>query len=206
MIPNVNYNRYDFLWIDLNQNHKFDSDADFYEQMLSPFTLFGKSYRVNEVDVFGNSVYLEKLNSSQYPPIDVGLSAPDFKFSLNDSTQYKLSNYKGSYVLLDFWMCNPFYCNSIIAEISNKYKDNKNLKIISCALDSISFNSFRQRSQLNDENINRIFLTGPDIKKVRRLYQQTSVNKYILIGPDLKIINIEKLTSKETEKLLSELL
>lgn len=203
--PGVNYTRYDFIWFDLNQNKKYCIDSDFYQQMFAPFTIFGSTYKVSYIDVSGEYIELEKLDASQYPPIEVGLPAPDFEIALNDSAFFKLTNAKGKYVLLDFWMCNPFYCNSISLELYNKYKDKKNLQIFSCALNSFSFKSFRQ-TQVKDKNDNRIFVSGDEIEKLRKLYHVGWENKLILIDPEFKIKLIEIFAHSKTEKILSEIL
>lgn len=61
--------------------------------------------------VLQQSYYLQKMQASlaQLGKIDIGKKAPDFALTSDRATTVKLSDYKGKYVLLDFWAsrCGP---------------------------------------------------------------------------------------------------
>lgn len=70
-------------------------------------------------------------------PISVGQIAPDFTLIDDQDQQFKLSDYKGKYVMIDFWAswCAP--CrqeNPNVVKLYNQYKD-KGLNILGISLD-----------------------------------------------------------------------
>jgi len=70
-------------------------------------------------------------------PVTVGHKAPDFAASGLDGKEVKLSDFKGKYVLLDFWAswCGPCRAeNPNVVKLYNQYKG-KGLNILSISLD-----------------------------------------------------------------------
>ncbi|RZL49319.1 MAG: AhpC/TSA family protein [Pedobacter sp.] len=121
--------------------------------------------------------------------VQVGQMAPDFSMNSNDGKVIKLSDYKGKYVLLDFWAswCGP--CreeNPNVVKAYNTYK-NRNFTILGISLDKDKAAweqaikqdglTWTHGSELND-------FQGPTVL----LYQVEAIPASFLLDPNGKII------------------
>lgn len=138
--------------------------------------------------------------------VQVGEQAPQFAIQSIDNKIIKLSDYKGKYVLLDFWAswCAP--CrdeNPNVVKAFNKYKD-KNFTILGISLDKDKAAwaqaikqdglTWTHASELND-------FEGATVK----LYQVEAIPSSFLIDPSGKII-ARNLRGDELDKFLSKTL
>lgn len=138
--------------------------------------------------------------------VQVGEQAPHFAIQSIDNKTIKLSDYKGKYVLLDFWAswCAP--CreeNPNVVKAFNKYKD-KNFTILGISLDKDKTAwaqaikqdglTWAHASELND-------FEGATVK----LYQVESIPSSFLIDPNGKIIS-RNLRGDELDQFLSKTL
>lgn len=123
----------------------------------------------------------------------IGMVAPDFTQNDVNDKPVKLSDFKGKYVLLDFWAswCKPCRMeNPAVVAAYNTYKD-KNFTVLSVSLD---------QPKGKDAWLNAIEKDGltwtnvSDLKfwdnEVAKLYAVKSVPQNYLIGPDGKIVAI----------------
>lgn len=121
--------------------------------------------------------------------VQVGQPAPDFSINSIDEKPIKLSDYKGKYVLLDFWAswCQP--CrqeNPNVVRVYNKYKA-KNFNILGISLDTDKAAwvaaikadglTWSHASELKDFN-------GGTVRK----YQVEAIPSSFLIDPNGKIV------------------
>ena len=131
MIGNIEYDEYDFLWIDLNQSGKYEYGKDFHQQMYLPLTIGNQSYSVDEIDRFGKFITLLTADTDDVPPISVGLTAPDFEETTINSDVIQLSSLRGKFVILDFWTCDSYTGVFIANDIYEKFKNNDRVTLIS---------------------------------------------------------------------------
>ena len=177
------YNKYDYIWIDVNQNTMYDLGIDYYEQMYLPFTLKGNSYIVNKIDRFGNTINLAVCNPDSIPPIEEGLLLPDFTDITIDSTEIKFSDYEGKFVILDFWACNRGL--DIIKEFFKEFKNNNEIKIISYG------------NSNNDSTIVWPHVEDDLIGSTRQLLQVSCSHTTMIINPEGVILYIKVNPSKD---------
>ena len=140
-----------------------------------------------------------------------GNIAPDFEASLVDGKDIKLSDYRGDYILLDFWgsWCAP--CrreNPALVKIYQKFENQKSsdgaqFKILSVALEKIKGQA---EAAIKKDNLywpdhvismNRVVLAS----SIARQYGVSEVPSKFLIGPDGKIV-LANPTIVEIEKAL----
>jgi len=160
----------DFLWIDTNKNNKLDVGQDQFEQMYLPFTFRKKSYVVEELDRWGESITLAACNPDSIPPVAEGLPAPDFSAFDQDSQKIKITDFSGSYVVFDIWSCNRGY--SLDKQLSNEFQDDE-VKII-------SFGEYRNRPGIT---IDWTHIDEASHPSIRELYQVGGSHTTFLISP-----------------------
>ena len=201
LLPDIEVNLSDFIWIDKNGNKILENDSDYFQQMIIPFTIDETSYKIVDVDPYGSEISILKQDPSKYPPIDAGLPAPDYKFAVLDSGKKVLEDKISTYKLLDFWFCNSGYCSKSTMDINSRYKDKLNIIII--PFDESSFSTLADEQRNKVEDISSI-VNGPNIKEMRILFQIGSEPTYILISPDNKILFKEKFSFDKIDNYLIE--
>ncbi|MDD4969220.1 MAG: TlpA disulfide reductase family protein [Paludibacter sp.] len=136
---------------------------------------------------------LKDLNKSELQGYDEGFYAPDLRDKdVMNGTEISLSQFKGNYILLDFWgtWCNP--CISLlphIAELHTKYKD---LVIVSLATYENEKSVLRVPELIKKYQMNWVnFCDFDDAPAYRPNYTyNTSIYPTtILIDPEGKIIH-----------------
>lgn len=148
--------------------------------------------------------YAARLQSA--PKVEIGDIATNFTSKDVNGDEVSLNDFKGKYVLVDFWAswCGPCRMeNPNVVKAYNKYKD-KNFEILGVSLD-----------QQKDDWVNAIRKDGLTWKQVSDLagWQTPVVGAYavraipanFLIDPQGKII-AKNLRGEELEKKLSEVL
>jgi peroxiredoxin len=148
--------------------------------------------------------FSEKINKLK--TVAIGAIAPEFTQENPDGKQIKLSDFRGKYLLIDFWAswCGP--CrqeNPNVVAAYNKYKD-KNFEILGVSLDN------KKDSWL--AAIEKDGLVWPQVSDlgywknaVAQQYVVRSVPQNFLLDPDGKII-AKNLRGEDLSKKLAELL
>lgn len=136
----------------------------------------------------------------------VGTAAVDFTQPDTSGKDVSLSQFKGKYVLVDFWAswCKPCRMeNPNVVAAYNQYK-NKNFTILSVSLDQEKNNWLKaiQADHLTWTHVSDLKFWGND---VARLYHVQSIPHNILVNPD-GIIIAKDLRGEELGQKLAEVL
>lgn len=186
---------------------------------LGPFTILVTSEleqdvnilerRFNTLDVSQKNGFFGKLLKTQIDEAKFGAIGSDaIPFVQNDTTGKPvfLANFKGKYVLIDFWAswCRPCRMeNPNVVEAYNKFK-NKNFTVLGVSLDRTREDWIKA---IKDDGLTWTHVS--DLKywynEVAQKYHVQSIPQNFLIGPDGKIVG-KNLRGAELQSKLCELL
>ena len=140
-----------------------------------------------------------------------GAMAPDFETKLIDGTDFKLSELKGNYVILDFWgsWCGPCRKESPkLVALYNKYKDKKftdadNLLIVSRALEKNDDNWKVVADKMGFDWKHQVVEQSKFVRfsKLAQKYNVTDIPSKFLISPNGVLLS--QTTLEEMEALLA---
>lgn len=144
---------------------------------------------------------IEKLKT-----IAIGAIAPEFAQESPDGKQIKLSDFRGKYLLIDFWAswCGP--CrkeNPNVVEAYNKYKV-KNFEILGVSLDSKK-DAWLAAIEKDGLTWSQVSDLGYWKNAVAQQYAVQSIPQNFLLDPNGKII-AKNLRGEDLSKKLAELL
>lgn len=150
------------------------------------------------------SQFLKRMEAVK--PVSIGAMAPAFEMSTPEGKVVRLADFKGKYVLLDFWAawCGP--CrkeNPNIVRLFNQYKD-KNFTVLGVSLDDDKADWLKA---VKDDG-----LTWTHVSELKRwespivnLYKIESIPASFLLDPQGKII-AKNLRGAELEAFLAKTL
>ncbi len=174
-------------------------DIQLYDTM---FQKLDKSVKITEEGV------ATKKMIDRYLTVRIGAQAPLFTAADTSGNEVKLSDYKGKYVLLDFWAswCSP--CREENPTVVKAWKDykGKNFDILSVSLDQPGKRDAWIKA-IHDDQLTWQHVS--DLKywnnAVAQLYAVRSIPQNFLIDPKGKIIAVN-LRGADLNKKLMELL
>ena len=140
----------------------------------------------------------------------VDLPAPDFAFETIDGSKHRLSDYRGSYVLLEFWgtWCTP--CVQEIPNLVQTYKSfhGRGLVMISVSNDLSARKQDREKFAEFTKNhgMNWTVALDDSTTTIHKLYDIRFWPNMFLIGPDGKVLQRNDLRGEGLKKTLSAIL
>jgi len=157
---------------------------------------------------YPNNTFVKELNYTvtAEKSMKVGMLAPDFEMESPDGTLIKVSDFKGKYLLLDFWAswCAP--CRRENPNVVALYQqfNSKGFEILGVSLDD---DREKWLKAIEDDGL--VWNHVSDLKKWEsagaKAYAVRAIPHTVLIGPDGKIIAV-KLRGNELKVKLQELL
>lgn len=167
-----------------------------------------KATRAKISPSLNDSPYVKDLDAiiRQLENVEIGKEAPAFSLPDTSGQVVALSDFKGKYVLLDFWAswCPP--CrkeNPNVVEAFRKYKD-KNFTVVGISLDN---DKKRWIDAINADSLTWTHLS--DLKywdsEIPALYGVRGIPANVLINPDGKIV-AKNITGEELQNTLKNIL
>ncbi|WP_316837188.1 TlpA disulfide reductase family protein [Pedobacter nutrimenti] len=206
-----------FTFIKVNPNSWFSLEAlrsiaktipDSVAKIESVFNSLSKSVR----STYMGTYYAEQIAEMKKTPIKdsilVPYTAPDFTQSDTTGKAVSLHDFKGKYVLVDFWAswCGPCRAeNPNVVKAYSKYKD-KGLNILGISLDGKSQKAAWIKA-INDDHLT--WTQVSDLQgwgnEAAMLYKVRGIPQNFLVNPEGKVI-AENLRGDDLENKLAELL
>ena len=148
--------------------------------------------------------FADAINSARFTSI--GSVAPDFTENDTSDQPVRLSDFKGKYVLLDFWAswCRPCRAeNPNMVKAYNTYKD-KNFIVLSVSLDGAGATANWMAAVRQDglpwTQVNEPAGFKQD-KGIGKLYDIHFIPQNFLVGPDGKVLFIDQRGDELQQKL-----
>jgi thiol-disulfide isomerase/thioredoxin len=167
-------------------------------------TIDSLQYEFSRVSTFGDTLELKFIGYNKYPEgFQEGQYLPKMNAATINRQAFEFKDYKGKYVLIDFWgtWCNP--CIKLIPqikELNEKFKD-RNFALVSIAYDN---NLDKVRQFVDNKQMDWIQLIQNDNEN--DIISKLKISQYptmILIGPEGQIISRGKEIG-DIDKLLTE--
>ena len=144
----------------------------------------------------------DEEGSSPEVAVKVGSLAPDFEIEDENGVSIKLSDYRGQYVVVDFWAAWCGICRNENPKMENLYNNykNKNVEVIGVCLDE---NTENWRNVVAQDQLTFIQLIDNQAfdSKVATTYGITSVPFMMLLDSEGVILSLTNRVSDIEAKL-----
>jgi thiol-disulfide isomerase/thioredoxin len=172
---------------------------------------------IERIDVARKAVTLAVHPKSDYDRIElqVGREVPDFEFIALDGSKRHLSDFRGKYLLMDFWgtWCGPCVGDlPLIKKAYDTYKD-KGFEVLGMdtELPDVTAEDFEKglakvKAFVAERGIPWLQARTESIKPLyERRFMIVAYPTYVLLGPDGTIIRLSGLHGEELGKTLAAL-
>lgn len=153
--------------------------------------LNGRFYRLDDISVDGSLLRLVSVENEPGVGIRSGMDAPAFSALTIDGEGLKLSDYRGKYVLLDFWSTSCGPCIKDLPKLREVYGEfsREEFEIIGIAEDTPEW----LRGFVQDNGVEWSQITQDRNEDgqgaVLEEYRVTGIPAYFLIDPDGKVVD-----------------
>jgi thiol-disulfide isomerase/thioredoxin len=213
-----------YQYIDCNGDGKIDDMSTSFEMGFAkggPVVFHvgsGDRYvSIERIDVARKAVTLAVHPKSDYDRIElqVGREVPDFEFIALDGSKRHLSDFRGKYLLMDFWgtWCGPCVGDlPLIKKAYDTYKD-KGFEVLGMdtELPDVTAEDFEKglakvKAFVAERGIPWLQARTESIKPLyERRFMIVAYPTYVLLGPDGTIIRLSGLHGEELGKTLAAL-
>lgn len=152
------------------------------------------------------------VNHPEYlPAVNVGDMAPEFAAPDTLGNTIALSNYKGKYVVVDFWASWCGDCRREIPELIEIYNKYKDTQINGVGFQFLSF-SFDRDEAAWKGYLNKVNMPWPQISTLQPKWKDIEVTKayglnwvpaFLLVSPDGKVAG-KAITAKGLEQIIKD--
>lgn len=129
-----------------------------------------------------------KKSQEQEKKMVAGVTAPDFTLKDINGNDFKLSNLRGKYVMLDFWGSWCGWCIKALPnmkECYNKHKDSGNFEIVSIDCNDTED---KWKTAVKQHAMNWIQVKSEKQDAISTVYGVSGYPTFVIIDPDGKII------------------
>ncbi len=180
------------LW-DLDHDGIFGSEresAEYYDAD-KPFNIGGTTFKIKSISASGDEIILKKSDVFVPTKIEIkrGSAAPDFVVRDIDGKNLQLSNFRGKYVLLDFWhtSCGPCIKDTPRLKALSEKFDRDNFEIIGVSTD-IRRDKVKNYVEKSHIEWPQILDAMDNNNKVSKMYNIGGFPHYVLIDRQGKVM------------------
>jgi peroxiredoxin len=194
---------------DLNNDGVFENDFESIEcyELSKPFNINGITFNARYISAFADRVVLKKSDSTVSQKIEIieGVPAPNFQFIDLQQKKYSLNDYRGQYVLLDFWSSYCYFCMEDLPELKQIYNEFNSDNFV-----FIGFNGDRKKdvalNTIKNKNIEwtQILDHIENNEIARKSFNVWGEPRYFLIDPEGQII-MKSSSAKKIHKKLKQI-
>lgn len=172
---------------------KMENEADLFQDLVDDFLIDDNSER-------SKNIIRAQQELDKQSKMKVGLKAPEFSLKGTDNLDYKLSDFEGKLVVIDFWAswCGP--CRKAIPEMISLSKDyQKEVQFIFISIDGAPKNWKKAAKELKLPNPSLII---DSVSRVNYEFDKSvSVPSYLILDSDGMILSISGSVNSIQEKL-----